>query len=148
MLFRSSEARTALSDAQVDLRRVSEDIKTEEDRVRRTVVTAPVAGTVNKLSANTVGGVVKPGETIVELTPDDEALVVETRASPAERGTLRAGLPAKVRVAAFDYTIYGTLAAHVTEVSADSLTDERGERYFRVTARVDADSAQIGRAHV
>lgn len=137
-----SEARTALSDAQVDLRRVSEDIKTEDDRVRRTVVTAPVAGTVNKLSANTVGGVVKPGETIVELTPDDEALVIETRASPAERGSLRAGLPAKVRVAAFDYTIHGTLAAQVTEVSADSLTDERGERYFRVSARVDPDSAR------
>lgn len=137
-----SEARTALSDARVELRRLEEDIKTENDRVRRTVLTAPVAGIVNKLASNTVGGVVKPGETLLELTPLDEALVVETRASPAERGTLRVGLPTRVKVAAFDYTAYGTLEAKVTEISADSLLDERGERYFRVVAAVDPASAR------
>ncbi|MBZ8141345.1 secretion protein HlyD [Rubrivivax gelatinosus] len=137
-----SEARTTLSDARVELRRMEEELKTEDDRVRRTVVTAPVAGTVNKLLANTVGGVVKPGETLLELTPSDEALVIETRASPAERGTLRVDLPAKVRVAAYDYTVYGSLQARITEISADSLADERGERYFRVMATVDPDSAR------
>lgn len=137
-----SEARTALSDARVELRRLEEDIKTENDRVRRTVLTAPVAGVVNKLASNTVGGVVKPGETLLELTPQDDALVIETRASPAERGTLRVGLPTRVKVAAFDYTAYGTLEARVTEISADSLIDERGERYFRVVAAVDPASAK------
>lgn len=137
-----SEARTALSDARVELRRLEEDIKTENDRVRRTVLTAPVAGVVNKLASNTVGGVVKPGETLLELTPQDEALVVETRASPAERGTLRVGLPTRVKVAAFDYTAHGTLEARVTEISADSLVDERGERYFRVMSAVDPASAK------
>ncbi len=137
-----SDSRTALSDAQVELRRVQEDIKTENDRVRRTVVTAPVAGTVNKLLANTVGGVVRPGETLLELTPSDTALAVETRASPAERGALQVGQAAKVRVAAYDYTQFGTLAARVTEISADSLADERGERYFRVALVVDAASAR------
>ncbi|MBW8846113.1 MAG: HlyD family type I secretion periplasmic adaptor subunit [Burkholderiales bacterium] len=137
-----SEARTALSDARVELRRLEEDIKTENDRVRRTVLTAPVAGIVNKLASNTVGGVVKPGETLLELTPQDDALVIETRASPAERGTLRVGLPTRVKVAAFDYTTYGTLEARVSEISADSLVDERGERYFRVVATVDPASAK------
>ncbi|HEV6966229.1 HlyD family type I secretion periplasmic adaptor subunit, partial [Roseateles sp.] len=137
-----SDARTALSDARVELRRLEEELKTEDDRVRRTVLTAPVAGVVNKLSSNTLGGVVKPGETLVEITPRDEAIVVETRASPAERGTLRVGLPTRVKVAAFDYTVYGTLQARVTEISADSLADERGERYFRVVAAVDPDSVR------
>lgn len=135
-----SEARTALSDARVELRRLQEDIKTEDDRVRRTVVTSPAAGTVNKLLANTVGGVVKPGETLLELTPTDELVVIEARASPAERGSLRVGLPARVRVAAFDYTVHGTLDATVSEISADTLADERGERYFRVTAAVRPES--------
>jgi adhesin transport system membrane fusion protein len=67
-------------------------------------------------------------------------VVIETRASPAERGTLRVGLPTRVRVAAFDYTLYGTLDAKVTEISADSLVDERGERYFRVSAAVSPES--------
>lgn len=137
-----SEARTALSDANVELRRLGQDIRTEDDRVRRTVLTAPVAGTVNKLASNTVGGVVKPGETLLELTPLDEAIVVEARASPSERGTLRVGLPTRIKVAAFDYTSYGTLEARVTEISADSLLDERGERYFRVVAAVDPASAR------
>jgi len=136
-----SEARTALSDARVELRRMEEDIKTEDDRVRRTVVTAPVSGTVNKLLANTVGGVVKPGETLLELTPADDALLIEARVSPAERGTLRVGLPTKVRVAAYDYTVFGTLDAKVTEISADSLVDERGDRYFRVGAAIAPESA-------
>jgi len=135
-----SEARTALSDSRVELRRMLEDIKTEDDRVRRTVVASPASGTVNKLFANTVGGVVKPGETLLELTPADEAVVIEAHASPAERGSLRAGLPVRVRVAAFDYTVYGTLDAQVSEISADSLADERGERYFRVTAAVSPES--------
>lgn len=137
-----SEARTALSDTRVELRRMEEDIKTEDDRVRRTVVTAPVAGVVNRLVANTVGGVVKPGETLVELTPEGEAVVIESRATPSERGSLQVGLPTRIKVAAFDYTVYGTLKAKVREISADSLLDERGERYFRVTAVVDPDSVR------
>ena len=135
-----SDARTALSEAQVELRRLQEDIKTENDRVRRTVVTAPVGGTVNKVLANTVGGVVKPGETLVEITPTGGALVIEARASPADRGALQTGQTARVRVAAFDYTLYGTLEARITEISADSLQDERGERFFRVALEVDPGS--------
>lgn len=137
-----SEARTALSDARVERERVEEELKTENDRVRRTVLTAPMAGIVNKLASNTVGGVVKPGETLLELTPQDEAIVIESRASPAERGTLRVGLPTRVKVAAFDYTVYGTLQARVSEISADSLLDERGERYFRVVSTVEPDSVR------
>jgi len=104
------------------------------------MVIAPVAGSVNKLLFNTVGGVVKPGDTLLELTPDDAAVAIESRVSPAERGALQVGQKAIVRVAAFDYTVYGTLAARVTEISADSLIDERGERYFRVGVVVDPQS--------
>jgi adhesin transport system membrane fusion protein len=134
-----SEARSALTETKVELQRLQEDMKTENDRVKRTVVTAPVAGTVNKLLANTVGGVVRPGETLMELTPADGAVVIEARATPAERGTLQVGQRAVVRVAAFDYTVFGTLPARITEISADSLTDERGDRYFRVGLVVDPE---------
>ena len=137
-----SEARSALTETKVELQRLQEDMRTEDDRVTRTVVTAPVAGTVNKLLANTVGGVIRPGETLLELTPADGAVVIEARATPAERGTLQVGQRAVVRVAAFDYTVFGTLPAKVTEISADSLADERGERYFRIGLLVDPASQQ------
>lgn len=135
-----SESQSSLTETKVELQRLEQDMKAEDDRVNRTVVTAPVAGTVNKLLANTVGGVIRPGETLLELTPADGAVVIEARATPAERGPLQLGQRAVVRVAAFDYTVFGTLPARITEISADSLTDERGERYFRIGLLVDAAS--------
>jgi adhesin transport system membrane fusion protein len=137
-----SESQSALTETKVDLQRLEQDMKAENDRVDRTVVVAPVAGTVNKLLANTIGGVIRPGETLLELTPADGAVVIESRATPAERGPLQVGQRAVVRVAAFDYTVFGTLPAQITEISADSLTDERGERYFRIGLLVDPASQQ------
>lgn len=135
-----SESRTALADARVELQRLQQEIGADDDRVRRTEITAPMAGVVNKLMFNTVGGVVKPGDTLMELTPNDAALVVETRVLPSERGALQVGQATAIKVAAFDYTVFGTLAGRVTEISPDSLADERGERYFRVAITVDPDS--------
>jgi adhesin transport system membrane fusion protein len=140
-LFRS-EASTLLADARVELQRVQQEIGADNDRVRRTVVQAPVAGTVNKLLFNTVGGVVKPGDTLMELTPSDDVTVLDTRVSPSERGALQVGQTAHVKVAAFDYTVYGTLSGRISEISADSLIDERGERYFRVGITVDPASVK------
>jgi membrane fusion protein, adhesin transport system len=142
-----SEARTALADTRVELQRLQKELGADSDRLRRTDITAPVAGTVNKLFYNTVGGVVKPGDTLMEITPSDAALVLETRVSPAERGALELQQKAIVKVAAFDYTMFGTLAGRITEISPDSLPDERGERYFRVAISVDPDSVrQYGQA--
>lgn len=142
-----SESRTSLADARVEMQRLQQEIGADSDRVRRTDIVAPVSGVVNKLLFNTVGGVVKPGDTLMELTPTDAALVVETRVAPSERGALQTGQKAIVKVAAFDYTVFGTLAGQVSEISADSLVDERGERYFRVGITVDpASQRQFGQA--
>jgi adhesin transport system membrane fusion protein len=135
-----SEARTALADTRVDLQRLQQELGADSDRLRRTDITAPVAGTVNKLFFNTVGGVVKPGDTLLEITPRDAALVLESRVSPSERGALEVDQKTVVKVAAFDYTLFGTLSGRITEISPDSLPDERGERYFRVAISVDPDS--------
>lgn len=136
-----SEARSALAEARVELQRLQQELGADDDRVRRTVLVAPVAGTVNKLMANTVGGVVRPGDTLMELTPADAAMAIEARVAPGERGSLAVGQRVIVKVAAFDYTSYGTLEGQVTEISADSLVDERGERYFRLGIVVDPASA-------
>ena len=137
-----SEARTALADTRVELQRLQKELGADSDRLRRTDITAPVAGSVNKLFFNTVGGVVKPGDTLMEITPSDAALVLETRVSPAERGALELEQKAVVKVAAFDYTMFGTLNGRITEISPDSLPDERGERYFRVAISVEPNSVR------
>jgi adhesin transport system membrane fusion protein len=133
-----SDARSALSEAALELRRVGEEMRSDNDRVSRSAVKAPMDGTVNKLLINTVGGVIRPGETLLEITPQDALVLMEARVPPFERGPLQVGQRAVVRVAAFDYTVFGSLEARITEISSDSLVDERGERYFRVVLRVDA----------
>jgi adhesin transport system membrane fusion protein len=143
-----SEASTQLAESRVELQRLQQEIGADNDRVQRTVVMAPVDGTVNKLFFNTVGGVVKPGDTLLELTPRDTATVLETRVGPAERGALQQGQTAVIKVAAFDYTVHGTLRGQVTEISADSLLDERGERYFRVAIAADPASVQAFRQNL
>ncbi|PLY12951.1 MAG: HlyD family type I secretion periplasmic adaptor subunit, partial [Desulfuromonas sp.] len=72
-----------------------------------------------------------------EITPSDQRIVIEARANPNDRAHLRRGLPARVRVGAYDYATYGTFEGRVTEVSADTLKDERENRYYRVNIEVD-----------
>ena len=93
----------------------------------RTDVRAPIAGIINRLLFNTIGGVVKPGESVLEITPTEGPLAVEARVRPDDRASLRTGLPTRVH-----YTVYGALDGEVSEVSADTLQDENGQRYYRL----------------
>jgi adhesin transport system membrane fusion protein len=99
-------------------------------------------GVVNKVSITTIGGVVRPGEEILQLIPLDEALFVEAKVKPSDIASIREGQDATIKLTAYDYTIYGTLKAKVDFVSADTFTDERsrdpnGDPHYKVTLRVD-----------
>jgi adhesin transport system membrane fusion protein len=137
-----SESRTALAEAESEAARLAPELRKGDDRVSRTVLKAPVDGVVNRLYATTIGGVVKPGETVLELTPEGAVRTVEAMVNPADRAELRPGLPAVVKLTAFDFTIFGTLTGKVTEISADTVSNDKGERYFRVRVAVDNDSLQ------
>jgi adhesin transport system membrane fusion protein len=133
-----SEARADLSTTQMDIDSAGQGMLAESDRVKRTDILAPVNGIVNRIYINTIGGVVKAGEPIMELTPTDERVVIEAQVRPNDRAELRPGLPANIKVGAYDFGIYGILHGHLKEVSADTLSDERGNRYYQVDLEVDA----------
>ncbi|KPP91995.1 MAG: type 1 adhesin secretion system membrane fusion component LapC [Rhodobacteraceae bacterium HLUCCA08] len=117
-----------------------QDIRLAEDRLRRTTITAPMAGTVNSIAVTTIGGVVRPGEEIAQITPLDDALNVEARVRPADIAGVVPGQAATVKFTAYDYTIYGTIPGEVALISADTFRDEtdpRAEPHYRVTVRVD-----------
>jgi len=133
-----SEARAELSTTQMDIDSAGEGLRAESDRVTRTDIRAPVNGIVNRIYINTIGGVVKAGEPIMELTPTDERVVIEAQVRPNDRAELRPGLPVNIKVGAYDFGIYGTLRGRLTEVSADTLSDDRGNRYYRIELAVDA----------
>ena len=132
-----AEASAALTQVREELEDSSHGIGTSVDRLKRNTVRSPVAGLINKLNITTIGAVVKPSEILLEITPSDERIVIETRSNPDDRAHLHQGLPARVRVGAYDYSTYGTFKGRVTDVSADTLSDDRGNRYYRVNVEVD-----------
>jgi adhesin transport system membrane fusion protein len=140
-----SDARTDLTTAETDLAQQSEEIKSRSDRVSRSEVRAPMDGVVNRIFINTIGGVVKPGDPILEMTPTTEEVVIEARVRPTDRAELTTGLPTRVKVTAYDSGVYGSMRGVVTEISADTVPDERGERFernYRVKIEVKRDARE------
>ncbi len=138
-----SDARSELSQVTADLARFEFAVDGDEDRLSRTEVRAPMAGFVNRLYFNTVGGVAKSGEPILEITPSDGAFAVEARVRPDDRASLRPGLPTRVLIGAYDYAVYGALSGKLVEVSADTLPDEHGQRYYRVLIETEAAQGRL-----
>jgi adhesin transport system membrane fusion protein len=139
-----SKASSELSDARAEQSVVSANKVALEDRLDRTVVRAPVAGTVKQVKVNTVGGVVQPGMDLVEIVPADDALLVEARVRPADIAFLRPGLDAMVKQSAYDFSIYGGLEGVVEHISADAIIDERPgvrpDAYYLVRVRTRGPS--------
>lgn len=135
-----AEASAALTQVREDLEKLGHEIGSSVDRLDRNIVRSPVAGLINRLNVTTIGAVVRPSEILLEITPSDQRIVIETRSNPNDRANLRQGLPARVRIGAYDYATYGIFEGHVTGVSADTLSDERGNRYYRVNIEVDVSS--------
>ena len=104
------------------------------------VFTALVPGIVKNIRVTTVGGVLGPGEELMQIVPVDDELLIESRVSPADIGRVEVGLPASIRFDPFDYTIYGAAPGTVTYVSADTLkeaTEQGTQVYYRVHVRPD-----------
>ncbi|MDP5291618.1 HlyD family type I secretion periplasmic adaptor subunit [Oceanimonas sp. CHS3-5] len=130
-----SEAQQELNERRGRLAQLREGEVGLQDRVRRTSVLSPVKGTVKTLSVNTVGGVVQPGVSLVEIVPLEDTLLVEARIEPRDIGFLRPGLEAMVKFTAYDFTIYGGLVGEVEKISADSIQDDEGNTFFLATIR-------------
>jgi adhesin transport system membrane fusion protein len=105
------------------------------DKVSKTQVKSPVRGRVQRLLANTVGGVVQPGKDIVEIVPLDDSLVLDARVQPRDIAFIHPGQKANVKFTAYDFSIYGGLDADVENISPDSVVDDKGNAYYVVRVR-------------
>ena len=132
-----AEARTELTQVSAEVAKMNLAVDGDTDRLARTEVRAPTSGYINRLNVNTIGGVVKPGEAILEITPTEGHVAVEARVRPNDRASLRAGLDTRVLIGAYDYAVYGALKGRLVEVSADTVPDENGQRYYRVLIQTD-----------
>lgn len=141
---RQAEARERLAKARAELGVIDETIKGARDRVTRASLKAPVRGIVNKVNTNTIGSVVKPGQDIIEIVPLGDNLLIEARLRPQDVAFVRPDQAASVKLTAYDYSIYGALDGKVERISADTITDEKSETFYRVIVRTEQNFLSLG----
>ena len=115
-----------------------EQMRAREDRFVRTEVRSPVRGVVNAVNFNTVGGVVQPGEDMIEVVPIEDTLLVEARVNPRDVAFIHPGQDAKIKLTAYDFSIYGGLDGQLEQISADTIEDEQGEHFYQVRVRTES----------
>jgi adhesin transport system membrane fusion protein len=132
------EAREQLSQAELTVARTRELLSQASDQALRSQVSSPIEGSVKNLRYNTIGGVIKPGDTVMEIVPTKDRLVIEAKLNPIDRGYVEAGQKALVKVSTYDYARYGGLYGKVSMVAADSTIDQaNSQAFFRVVTETD-----------
>jgi len=135
-----ASAQAELAQTQIEMQTIGQTLGALKDKKSRTDIRSPVDGIVKDLKINTVGGVVKPGDEVVEIVPSDDQLLVEARIRPSDIAFIYPGQKATVKLTAYDFAIYGGLPAEVVDISADTITNEKGESFYRVKVRTKMTS--------
>ncbi len=132
-----SESQEELVKTEQAIGRITELLNEATEQGARAEVKSPIDGVIQNLRYYTIGGVVRPGEAIMEIVPTGGKLVIEAKLSPTDRAYVEKSMPVLVKLSAYDYSRYGGLDGTVVMVAADSSTDEQGAPYFRVVVRTD-----------
>lgn len=135
------EVRQEIAQLSTELASNRFQLQERKNRLIHTDIIAPVAGVVKYMRLNTVGGVLRPGDELMQLSPTDGDLIIEAKVNPVDIGQLKEGLPVSIKLDAFDYSIYGGLEGVLTYISADTLNEksegEQSASYYRVQVKLD-----------
>jgi adhesin transport system membrane fusion protein len=132
-----AQAADELAKQQSDLATVNESKNEAQAKVGRTEIPSPVKGTVKEIKTRTNGGVIQPAQDIMEIVPIEDTLLIEAQIRPQDRGFIAPNQKAKVKITAYDYSIYGGLDAILEQISADAIENDKKELFFRVRLRTD-----------
>jgi HlyD family secretion protein/epimerase transport system membrane fusion protein len=141
---RTDQVTTQLEQIRIELTTVTEKLNASADILKRTVITAPLGGTVLNMRFKTEGGVLKPADPILDIVPAEDMLVIDAKVSPIDIDVVYAGLAAKVQLLAYSSRSVPRVEGIVRSVSADRLIDE-GTRQPYYLARVHVDREEIRR---
>lgn len=131
------EAQSELSKVEEEMAGVEQVVTQKENQLDRMSLRAPTRGIVKNIRVTTLGGVLRPGEEMMQIVPLDDDLVIEAKLKPADVGFIRLGMVANIKLDAYDPTIYGNLTGEIVFISPDTLTEElrQGEQpYYRIRA--------------
>jgi adhesin transport system membrane fusion protein len=137
-----TDARSVLNELQSSLSRLNEAQVSAQDKVSKALILSPVVGTVKTLHITTLGGVVKPGEVLLEIVPSEDKLLVEAKIIPKDIAFIYVGLKAMVKISAYDFTRYGGLEGVVEHISADTTQDEDGNSFYIIRVRTNESNMQ------
>ncbi|MBN2783029.1 MAG: HlyD family type I secretion periplasmic adaptor subunit [Campylobacterales bacterium] len=126
------EAKEELNEVTAELSRLEAQQLAYNDQVDRTMVKSPVNGIIQKLYVNTIGGVIKPGEDIIEIVPTNKKLWLEIKIKPSDIAFIHPGAEAKVKISAYDFAIHGGLIGKVVDISPDTITDENDNTFYLI----------------
>ena len=144
------DASAELVRSRTELSELEEQMVARRDVVRRTTITSPVRGIVKNIRIATLGGVVQPGATIMELVPVSKGMLVEAKFKPGDMGFIHVGLPAEVKLAAYDYYTYGGIKGKIEYISPDALGDDKDRNtpqdtsFYRVLVRASESTLKAG----
>ena len=116
---------------------MEERLKLASDQARRATIRSPIDGEVKNLRYHTVGGVVTPGDPILQIVPVSGQLVIDAELAPADRGLVASGLAANVKITAYDFIRYGGLAGVVTHLAPDTSTTDSGDSFYRLVVTTE-----------
>ena len=121
-----------------------ERVAAAEDILRRTEVVAPVSGVVVNLQVHTTGGVIGPGDPLMDLVPGEDTLIIEARLPLTDIDVVRVGLPARVRFTSYNQRSTPSFEGTVSHVSADRIEDRRAqEAFYRVRVELAAGQEDL-----
>ena len=129
------DSQAELGKAEEDLAGVLQIVTQRKEQLDFTEIRSPMDGVVRNIQLTTLGGVARPGEEIMQIVPVDDDLIIEVKVKPADIAFVKPGLPATVKLDAYDYSIYGTLDGKVIYISADTLNEvarSNEQPYYRV----------------
>jgi adhesin transport system membrane fusion protein len=143
------DASSELVKVRAELAQLEEQMIVKQDMLTRTTIKSPVKGLVKNIRIATVGGVVPPGATIMEILPIGPRILIEAHIKSADIGFVHVGLPVTIKLSAYDYYIYGGLKGTIDYISPDALGDDkqvgpRDTTYYRALIRSDTSTLHQG----
>ncbi|QUM79898.1 HlyD family type I secretion periplasmic adaptor subunit [Moritella sp. 5] len=137
-----ADARAQLNELQGKFSRITEAQVGVKDKVEKALIISPVVGTIKTLHITTMGGVVQPGQVLLEIVPTEDKLLIEAKIKPKDIAFIHLGLPAVVKITAYDFTRYGGLKGVVEHISADTTQDEDGNSFYIIRVRTQISDIQ------
>ncbi len=126
-----------LSEVETKIKQLSAEEQAQNDREERKMIVSPVNGVVKKLYFHTIGGIVKSGDRIAEITPIDDTLIIEARIKTNDRGQVVVGEKVSIEITAYNYAKFGLLSGELISISSDSFVDKNGGDYYEVKVKAD-----------